>query len=555
MKVSPDSEVVLQVPNGPTVTVPIGAVDADGTLVAELREDAPALAEGMAVVPVWDIHLDDAVLTGDLTITMPYEVGPDTLVGALAYFDAATDQWTPVAANVDEGAHTMSASVRHLSLWSVFAWSVNSLKGWFEDTLRDTFGPPDVDQPVCEGEAAFRKSVSVTSDDGDRVRWCAGVESGQEVLRLTNARSYSVEVRLPEGWTVVDLRPALGIIDSFAQGLADAGLFSDQRMIVAPGQTLTIVAPQGTGGTAVVHPSGGAYILDALAFGFKTLAMVTAKVPGGPAVDASKTSDVLHGALETTECVDNLRAFVVDDAPESAGEVKDLMLTVFGISFGCLGKAWGANYGVGGVIATLVVGFVTWVISGVETLVNGVKGFWDQVTDLDGYQIDLQVIAKPDVDPVTGAWLISGKGVGPVKLGASLAGLDTKYGDGGKEPVCDLWPLYSESRRFIVFPEGSQDPTVASFGLWDDHSGGPALASTAEGVTFGSSLEQVVAAYPTAVVTRDVLNVGYEGAPTAVLYVTWVDEGTPMVADLDSDSERVTEFWVNFDHYPNFFCE
>jgi hypothetical protein len=336
-------------------------------------------------------------------ITLPYTPDPDELTVALAYYDEAAGTWAPVSATVDPAAGTLTAQVDHLSWWKEWTWALPDVKGWVQDQFHQAVNAPGGDQPTCGGEAELREDVAVSSDDGDRVRWCTGLENGQQVLRATNTRSYSVEMTIPDGWQKVSVTPTLGVLDSAISASANAITFDPRRPIIGPSQTLTLTSPAGTSGKVSVIPNGGAYVFSALALAIETVAMVTAKVPGAASADEGKLAAVARAVWDDATCADSLRELVVDGAPDSADSLGQHFQDALGTSVGCLKGVWQKAYGVDGAIFAVVVGVITRMVGAVRTLISGVKALVESLRDLNGYNIVLaarQAAAAPGAGDV-----------------------------------------------------------------------------------------------------------------------------------------------------------
>ena len=115
-------------PGGASITVPKGALKkpATATIAAQAppagpTDDWPADAVGAA----WSVDLGSDKLKKPITLTIPYDPamlpeGQDAGSILLAYRDGDTERWIPVPSTVDPVAHTVTASVTHLSTWGAF---------------------------------------------------------------------------------------------------------------------------------------------------------------------------------------------------------------------------------------------------------------------------------------------------------------------------------------------------------------------------------------------------------------------------------------------------
>jgi hypothetical protein len=78
-------------------------------------------------------------------------------------------------------------------------------------------------QPACPGTSQLSAySIKPTSDKGNLVKWCAGVNpSGAPLLRVADNRSYAMETTYPATWVAARTGPAdpiaRQVIDSVAR--------------------------------------------------------------------------------------------------------------------------------------------------------------------------------------------------------------------------------------------------------------------------------------------------------------------------------------------------
>ncbi len=402
VSVSPDGETVLEVDGGPVVVIPAGSVSARGTLVVTTTGEAPALPEAMAGTTPWSIHLEGAELIGPATLTFSLTETGD--VGAvLAYYDDVSGEWlAEESAEVVDGER-VTVQVTHFSWWNPFSWSWGKAREWVSNGL-SKIALANAQQPTCEGEDAARAAVSVTSDDGSRVKWCLGVEGGQSVMRLANNRPYAVTVAVPTGWTQHGVpSPRLGLWDGIAAFVSD-GTLSSSYTVLGASQTVTYRAGLGSGGDFRVQVDGLAQTVGVLAYAVQTLTMVTSFGPIGRSLSDDDLLRVTSDVVGKGGCLDSLHSMVDPDY----GEFSKLTGGIGSVA-DCMKTEWINAIGMSGFLAKAFASILGWVIGSFQSLIANVTALVDTF-DFNGYVVRIQPKAM----------LISASGVGPVQLGGTF---------------------------------------------------------------------------------------------------------------------------------------
>ncbi|MFZ4519688.1 MAG: hypothetical protein ACOYOP_14960 [Microthrixaceae bacterium] len=262
-----------------TLRLPEGASSGSGRLAVSRRGGTAEVPANTSRVgsPV-DVELTGATLTGTAKVRFGgVDAGGDPLV-VLWQHPGGGWEWLPTTVS----GSTVTAETNHFSggflgRINVSRWArdrVDALKSYV--TARS-----DVAQPSCGDEQALRDArVAVGSDNGDSVKWCAGVDGGRNVLRVANNRRTYTMVTYPAGWEVLDGGPMGISIDAAIRG----GSTWIQQHLATPagrtvrllsgGDTLTLAMPPNPSGTVTTEPGTLAWLFSALRFGLETYATV-----------------------------------------------------------------------------------------------------------------------------------------------------------------------------------------------------------------------------------------------------------------------------------------
>jgi hypothetical protein len=117
---------VLRLQDGLVVSVPVGAVSRPGTLSGTVTSAPVHAPSGLELTgPVYDLRLSGTTLKGKVRLTVPVippgqrgrSAGPNAAL--FVYYNRSAGGWQPVNASYDPGAHVLTATSTHLSIWSV----------------------------------------------------------------------------------------------------------------------------------------------------------------------------------------------------------------------------------------------------------------------------------------------------------------------------------------------------------------------------------------------------------------------------------------------------
>jgi hypothetical protein len=385
---------------GVAVTLPDGAAAAGTTAKLTVTEgvESPLLAEGLdALGPTVAVEVPGGLAQpAVVTFPAPAGVADQSVVPVVAWQDGTGD-WRWVPTSYEAVQNTVSATVDHFSLGflggiDVKKWASDRWNS-FRNFITGRAGAP---QPRCGDEAAARAGgVQVTSDSGDRVKWCFGVEQGRRVLKVTNNTRTYLQITYPQTWRVVDGASISFDTDTIARALGAA--VSKPRgtaaRIVDGGHTLTLIVPDGASGRVTAESSVVAWLVSAIFFGAETYAAV-ARAAGSTLGNAARsavdrlavllgaTGEVTPEVKALSECLKGMRGLVRLDTADTAWEIlkfawkcvpelmksqlQDVPIFAAGVVLSMVGTAVGA------------------ILTAVHLLVTGARDVWDHIASLGG---------------------------------------------------------------------------------------------------------------------------------------------------------------------------
>lgn len=396
---------------GVTVSLPDGAA-ADGTTVRlTVTADSASLGppDGIEVAgPKVTVDLPGG-LTKPATVTFPIPAGvADGTLSPVVVWQEAGGAWRWTPTTYAAGDPAVSATVDHFS-WG-FLGGID-VKRWAKDRWADLrnylTGRRGVDQPHCGDEAAARAGgVEVTSDGGDRVKWCLGVDGGKRVLRVVNNMRTYVQISYPSGWKVVDGQSVSFSTDTVARvlGMLAVTPKGTASRIVDGGDTLTLAVPDGATGKVTAEMSIVAWDISAVFFGLDVYTLVAKAASNALATAAKGATDrfaLLLGATAKAEPLDALK-----DCTKGISDLTEMSETK---AWKVLEFAWKCVPGLmksqledvhvfaAGVLIGMVGAAVGAILTAVHLLVTGARELWDEIASFGGKsdpQYDIQIRVK-----------------------------------------------------------------------------------------------------------------------------------------------------------------
>jgi hypothetical protein len=293
--VQPVSETTVE---AGSVQVVIPAGSASGGKVTVEVGPAPTLvpdgvkALGSSAV----VSLADGSLDGSMTVSFapPSDLAGDDVPVVMAKQSGADWQWLPTSWEGGDARVKAEMAGPGQVFLAKFDRGPAVMDAVDEFTSK-TNNPSKAPDPDCGDEQQSRDDgLQVSSEDGDLVKWCAGVDTIEStpavsdrdldpytegvqvtVLRVTNNSRMFEEIGYPKAWPAVDgsghalpgqeLRSRLGLAGTIRDGLASR--------VMAPGRTLSLLLPAPVdelSGTVTADLSAAAWTLSALDFATST---------------------------------------------------------------------------------------------------------------------------------------------------------------------------------------------------------------------------------------------------------------------------------------------
>jgi hypothetical protein len=419
-----------------TVTLPPDAVAGDGTLTVR-RTANPPFDLPVATEPMGDaitVELAGTTLKGqaDIGVPVPSDVDGVDWWPVLLWQDGA-GSYRPLPLDWAPGQPTATAHTDHFSA-GIFAKI--DVKKWTADRSREFLrvfsGRSDVAQPKCGDEQAARANgVTVTSDGGDTVKWCFGIDGARRIFRIGNNRRTYTQLTFPTTWKVLDGGGGGFSLDALDRGFGTSLLKAatprglDVR-VVSGGDTLTFEVPE-AGGKLTAEMSILTWALSGIRFGIDTYAWVASymsagKLPKGD-LTAKRIFDRLVGAEELGGYTEALRACGraysdnFTDRPLAATAPDPSVAAVLKTAWGCIPNLMKADYGEAGVtmwglgtVLSAVATVVGLVLTAVNLLVTGAREILDSFAAFGGksmpiYDVRITGPAGFDVASLKSAWV------------------------------------------------------------------------------------------------------------------------------------------------------
>jgi hypothetical protein len=400
----------LRLADGLAVQVPKGAVRGTGVLSGAIVPAPAAAPAGMALAgPVYRLNVAGTRLAGQVRLTVPVPAGSGPNAALLVFYNGVTRRWQPVPAHYDAASRTLTATTPHLSLWSVLRIDANAVLSAAGSLLKGFLGIADTTaQPSCPGQTGLAAAgVSVVSDKGNLVKWCAGVNGAQPLLRVADNRHYAMETDYPASWQVQRLGEPGSLEDQIVTDVTQflsPSAAGGSSVIIPGGDTVQFTLPPGASGEAQTRPSGEGYLIDALLYAVDTLGMTMEDVPGAPREDPSKSARAVDLALQSKDCLTQADTLAATDVGTAHG-AGELFRADVEFAVGCLGDHWQEAYGLNGFIGSFIVSTALWLASGIRLVVDGLHELIDNVVYWRTYRIAIGS-SGPDLAAFRGLWYV-----------------------------------------------------------------------------------------------------------------------------------------------------
>lgn len=372
------------------------------------------------------------------TVTFPAPAGLDksSEPPVVLWSDPAGGwQWLPT--EWADGGKVVTARTDHFS--GGFLGSIDISK-WAHDRAGDfknyITGRSGAAQPTCGDEAAARTGgVSVTSDRGDRVKWCFGVENGKRIVKITNNLRTFAQVSYPANWAVLGQSGKWSISnDAIARAIGTAVVTArgTHSRVIDGGDTLTIDVPDGASGDIHAEASLAAWAVSGIAFGAQVYAAAVKVAGSAIAKSADNAVTRLMHLLLEGNAGDEAASTVwgcTDKARDLTGTGDHVVLDVLKYVWGCvpdmmhslmtgLGALAGEVLSPVGIVVGLVLSAMNLLVTGIREVVDEIAFLFNHNDPFYGIAIaqsaptdqtssvpmDLQQIAGGSYASLLGTW-------------------------------------------------------------------------------------------------------------------------------------------------------
>lgn len=516
----------LQTPYGLRIDVPATSLTGKGRLEVHRTTSASGV-KGYAIRLT-----GSAKLVGKATLSFTHNISqrePDPLVG---YKESAS---APITLERDVKLTPTGATVTttHFSNWFIDWWGgvLNEVTNQVKKTLgSDTSG----EQPTCTGTDAAKAAgvvatstlngVTVTSTSSAAAKWCVGqTASGQTEVKVTNTANYPVTLEASPDLVLENQDTSLTSL--FPQLLSsmidDVSTKGDSLQLMTSGETYDFLDLTEVPQAITLRPSAAGLSVSVIDYAAETMEQIADFLP-------TKTTDEKAGqvalkGLAAAQCVvgvHQMDSAKVTTARDALAYLQSATTTVFG----CLGDAINEAYGVNGVLVGLLVSGTSWIADGIKIILSEGEGAWSTVFQSGGYVVDIGNPAPNANNPQY--WTIDSTGVGPFKFGMSWAQVASILAgnpdDAGPEPRdCQVMPV--TEKYFNVWLDAKGSSPIALNYMSVEDKGGTVNPETENGITIGSTFDEVLKAFPGSVVSSD--DFGYH------YIATKFPDGMPIVFD------------------------
>jgi hypothetical protein len=362
---------------GVKVTVAAGAVSRDSTISSVAATAAEVSTTTIASVGVASLVQPvgsavkitlDGQLNGTATLTMPVDrsqAGDGSTLRLASFVDGA---WIPVPSRYDAQTSTVSADVTHFSIWSVVGWIADKALSILIGADRAIYGPitDSPNQPDCATTAQYTVSDSVLND---AVRSCVeDAGNGTATVKVINARSYPIDIAVPDGSTFSVDDPG-GAFQRLGAVITALSSGRPNLHLVPPKGEATITLPLAAGANATLTTAADmeAYLMSDLEVALDVAIQVFGAGKGADAEKLAKFGDL----LAASQCF--------HDAVTKLGDITapvdtQALSTITEVTFGCAGSIF-KDAGL------FVVADFLAIIAGLgNALIQAIEGLYDQAT-------------------------------------------------------------------------------------------------------------------------------------------------------------------------------
>jgi len=389
--------------NQASVQIPRGSVAGDG----ELRLARAAIPSALppSVAPVGEaltVTLTGTTLLGEATIEFhPRPFDPHGLYVVVWQDPEGGWRWLPTT--VDVARRTVAATTNHFSIGFLAKINVPRWAKERAEAIKNVVtSRSGVTQPRCGDENALRNAgVTVSSDSGDSVKWCSGLENKRNILRIANNRRTYTQITYPASWSLID-SGKLGVsVDALVRSTSGwlDGVSAPRGMTVrevSGGDTITLAMPANPSAAVVAEPSVTAWFLEAINLGFEVWSGV-----GGAAKSelGERGSTAFSRLIADVATADPNKGWskALAACTKAAGGLTGDSLDVstskalLKFAWDCIPRMVAADVGQSGiafwglgVVLSAVGAAVGAVLTAAHLILTGIREIWDSVASLGG---------------------------------------------------------------------------------------------------------------------------------------------------------------------------
>lgn len=233
----------------------------------------------------------------------------------------------------------------------------------------------------------------MTSDSGDRVKWCLGVENKRTVAKISNNTRTYMEIIYPDRWKVVDGMSLSLSTDTVARavGMTLPNPRGTASRIVDGGDTLTLAIPDGASGKISTEISLVAWTVTAFVLAGEVYSGVAGAANSALGVAAKGKADRLATLLGAETEVSQFEALkectwaASDETEMSSSAAVD----AFKVAVKCVpaimkNQLEDVEVFAAGTILAMVGTAISLIATAANLLVTAIREFYDELASLGG---------------------------------------------------------------------------------------------------------------------------------------------------------------------------
>lgn len=289
---------VVELGNGVQLRIPAGAVTSPTLVKVKRAEPRMALPDGVSG-EIYEVTLDGSL---NKPVEVVMTVDPQDLEAGTADFvgyDGTKSGAEFVEAKARSQGRLRAFSAESVSTLGFLRVDGASLRKQLKTFMEAYFGGAVTDptDPQCaEADKAKSDGWTVTSSDGERIKWCLGLENGKRVLEVANTRRYPQTVSVSSGGTLLRRSD-----QALAGWLSDLTLGPETISLAGADTAAFTLAPaEGKDVVVAAEFDGLAHALTSIEVSTEWLALFAVKFGGA---NPSKSATGLREAIQSSGCL------------------------------------------------------------------------------------------------------------------------------------------------------------------------------------------------------------------------------------------------------------